>query len=60
MLVQLQTYHHNQIQANISASFTISLQTGHISCGMGVGWEMIALRAMSGVIAISIRLHPGH
>ena len=49
-----------QIQANISASFTTSLQTGHISCGMGVRWEMIALRAMSGVNVISIQLYPGH
>ena len=49
-----------QIQANISASFTISLQTGHISCGMGVRWETMALRAMSGVNVISIRLYPGH
>ena len=48
-----------QIQANISASFTISLQTGHISCGMGVRWETIALREMSGVNVISIRLYPG-
>ena len=49
-----------QMHANISASLTISLQTGHISCGMGVRWETIALRAISGVSVISIRLYPGH
>jgi len=49
-----------QVHANISASCTISLQTGHISWGVGVWWETIALRAISVVNVISIRLYPGH
>ena len=48
------------IQANISASFTVSLQTGHISCGVGVRWETRAVRAISGDNVISMREYPGH
>jgi len=48
------------MQLNTSVSFTTSLQTGHISCGMGLECETIALCAMFAVKVISIRLYPGH
>jgi len=48
------------MQLKTSVHSTNSLQTGHISCGIGLGYETIALHAMFAVKVISIRLYPGH
>ena len=48
------------MQLNTSVSFTTCLQTGHISCGMGLECEIIALCVMFAVKVISIRLYPEH
>ena len=48
------------MQLNTSVSFTTCLQTGHISCGMGLECETIALWVILAVKVISIRLYPGH
>jgi len=48
------------MQLKTSVSLTTSLQTGHISCGMGLECETMALRVIFAVKVISIRLYPGH
>ena len=47
------------MQLKTSVPFITSLQTGHISCGMGLECETIALCVMLAVNVISMRLYPG-